>query len=1367
MPDQPPIDDLFAFAPVKEEAAQPQAPQAAPSVGIGGRIADVIDSVNSGIGTAAHETVMAGASVVHKLVSTGEGLTNKIFGTESNLSGEAMAALKAEDASSRLADGSTYTPKTVVGGLAQPTAQFLTGMIGAGKALKGAEWFSKSGAVTQGFVTGAAADATVFAPNQDRLSNLFNEFADSHPALRNPLTEFLAAKPDDGEAVGRLKNAMEGVLAGGVIDRALAGMRGLKAIYYAKETKGNLAAEKVWTEQVLPELEAEHAKPVDEAAPKEAPLVPEAQPKILEPEVEAPELGIEKAARKQLERSHLTGDAYTKLAEESAVSETKQAQDILGPELGNIWTKKNLDETWIEKQIDAGRVPSIPPGTPYDQWWKKVEPLFMGDDVRELKKMADKIKTIESSQSADELGSFLGGQPLYDLMSALHSESLGKSLNFNESEAVTYYNTIQRTAAKNGWDLNEVNKGMYKASFEAGYKPEDIADLLGNTSERVAPRQGVELGQPKALEGATEKTLVAPAPKEAPKEAPLVPDDSANYQAGVQGPDAPLLAPAAKDRIISQLKDNPDWLSEGFVNTKGSGFNFTKMDSPDGAKVALGELAKHMPTPKTISFPEMVAEAKDMGVSVSDILHTGRIPRNQMAQTLLAGKALMQSTARQVADLARGIERNPGNKVELDKALQRFANVQSSVKALQSDAARATAAGRIRTADSFTPSELKAIQAAGGDLGAITKMISEPPLWVRLTNAHNQFWINSLLSGPTTHVRNIISNTIQTIALPAERIMGGVATGNIDAIKNGAHIALGLASSFKDALRLAVKASGLPDVARGARNGELLDSLKSTGNSILDPNNAKLSGNEMGRAISTESFPSLQGTHMGTVLDYFGEAANVPSRFLTSADEFFKQVNYRAQVHADAFIEGQKQGLKGKDLSEYIADRVVNSMTDEGAALNKRALEYAQNSTFTNKAAPGSLLSWLESGTTNHPYLKLVIPFVRTPANILKNAGLRTPGLNLLSKGYREALSGMHGAEAKADAVGKMMTGGALVGSAVTAALEGAITGKGPADPRERQTLLATGWQPYSFKVNGKYISFDGFDPMSMFFGIAGDYAEAAAHMDEAGRASAAGSFMVATVHNISSKTYLTGLTQVMDALTSPEKSGEAFIKSRAASYVPSGFKQLAGLIPGASDPYLRETRSVFDALLNRLPGFSQSLPPRRNMFGEAVTARQALGPDSISPFYYSEQKDDKAAEELARFRTVFAPPAQTIGNLDLTQFKNAKGQDFYDRQQEQLTTLRVGRYTLKEALEHLVTSERYAKWRENEPDAHVVGEDPRTLKEVRAVIVRYREEALRKTQQEYPEVKAAILNQKKAGRKADAGVAIPEALQQLLQINK
>jgi len=121
---------------------------------------------------------------------------------------------------------------SVTGGLIRGISQFVAGFIGAGKlkpmqALKPA---TTAGKIGKAALQGAIADFTVFDPQEERLSNL----VESSPALQNPVTEFLAASPDDNAAEGRFKNAVEGLGIGVAVDGLLTGLKVLRNARIAK-----------------------------------------------------------------------------------------------------------------------------------------------------------------------------------------------------------------------------------------------------------------------------------------------------------------------------------------------------------------------------------------------------------------------------------------------------------------------------------------------------------------------------------------------------------------------------------------------------------------------------------------------------------------------------------------------------------------------------------------------------------------------------------------------------------------------------------------------------------------------------------------------------------------------------------------------------------------------------------------------------------------------------------------------------------------------------------------------------------------------------------------------------------------------------
>lgn len=99
--------------------------------------------------------------------------------------------------------------------------------------------------------------------------------------------------------------------------------------------------------------------------------------------------------------------------------------------------------------------------------------------------------------------------------------------------------------------------------------------------------------------------------------------------------------------------------------------------------------------------------------------------------------------------------------------------------------------------------------------------------------------------------------------------------------------------------------------------------------------------------------------------------------------------------------------------------------------------------------------------------MRVIVPFIRTPANIVKFAAERSPFAPLM-KESREALTGKHGAAARDEAIARIGIGSSIGATAVYLATEGMITGGGPVDPKQRSLLYASGWEPYSVRVGAK-----------------------------------------------------------------------------------------------------------------------------------------------------------------------------------------------------------------------------------------------------------------------------------------------------------
>ncbi len=117
-------------------------------------------------------------------------------------------------------------PHSVTGGLVKGVAQFTTGMLAGGAALKGWKVAAGTGTVVKAMAEGAIADFGAFDAHQARLSDFLKKVA---PDAVKPVFEYLSSDPRDGEVEGRLKNALEGLGLGLAMQGIISAARQLRA----------------------------------------------------------------------------------------------------------------------------------------------------------------------------------------------------------------------------------------------------------------------------------------------------------------------------------------------------------------------------------------------------------------------------------------------------------------------------------------------------------------------------------------------------------------------------------------------------------------------------------------------------------------------------------------------------------------------------------------------------------------------------------------------------------------------------------------------------------------------------------------------------------------------------------------------------------------------------------------------------------------------------------------------------------------------------------------------------------------------------------------------------------------------------------
>ena len=132
---------------------------------------------------------------------------------------------------------------------------------------------------------------------------------------------------------------------------------------------------------------------------------------------------------------------------------------------------------------------------------------------------------------------------------------------------------------------------------------------------------------------------------------------------------------------------------------------------------------------------------------------------------------------------------------------------------------------------------------------------------------------------------------------------------------------------------------------------------------------------------------------------------------------------------------------------------------------------------------------------------------------------------------------------------------------------------------------------------------------------------------------------------NLTSKTYLRGVNDLIKAIDDPDRFGRRWVNGLAGTVIPTGLAQIARL----EDPTFREARSMLETIRSRIPGQREQLPPRLSPFGEPIVSQGAAGPDVVSRVFRSKVKDDPVIKELLRLDVIPRRPKRKIGGVQLT----------------------------------------------------------------------------------------------------------------------
>lgn len=495
-----------------------------------------------------------------------------------------------------------------------------------------------------------------------------------------------------------------------------------------------------------------------------------------------------------------------------------------------------------------------------------------------------------------------------------------------------------------------------------------------------------------------------------------------------------------------------------------------------------------------------------------------------------------------------------------------------------------------------------------------------------------EFWKAGLVSGPGTQVANILGNIgEQTIRLGET----GVAS-IVDTILGGADS---------------------PQRFTGEARAELAGAVSNLGPAIRRLT-ADIEAALRLRPEQIDVRKSLE-TQIGAIAGKKGRFVRIPFRLLDAFDNFFSVVGGHAELAKLAYRKAAQELGSGAtraqrlERAEAIRRETLNPESDRYIDLLRQVSKSKLERTFRND--PPRWAETIMYARNRHRWLHGVLPFVRTPANILDASIRRSPlGFARAAKAYQAYRRGEISRGAAADAIAAPLVGTAIMGFFYVLAKNNMMTGQGPTDEKKKRLLRDTGWQPYSFVIplgGGKqtYVAFNRFEPVSSLLGFAADAAEASDSKQ-------AGDFIDKGVgsigQNLLSKSFLTGLADASAFVSRPREFASQYARNLAGSVVPTIVAKLGQAI----DPTIRDTRpsesglggvpeAAGKAILARLPGAAQLLPARTSGTGEPIRRQGTALERFLSPVQRTVSSPKEQALERELIDVDYAPssPSRTI----------------------------------------------------------------------------------------------------------------------------
>ena len=455
--------------------------------------------------------------------------------------------------------------------------------------------------------------------------------------------------------------------------------------------------------------------------------------------------------------------------------------------------------------------------------------------------------------------------------------------------------------------------------------------------------------------------------------------------------------------------------------------------------------------------------------------------------------------------------------------------------------------------------------------------------------------VNSVLTGPKTPIRAIMGTATATFLRPVSQVLGGMGTMDKVQVQEGMAALSGAIGAIPDSWKLFKRnlhAYWTGDMSTIKTRYGILDkreeAWKAMGEFLME------------KGSDADKAAYLMGNFARGLNDQ--KLLTYSTKIMGATDDAFSYIMARSRAKVKAMQDSLEVQNLGKTpevtptLMKEFENRYMAEFIDPETGRIKVgsdvALEYsAKEATLTRD------LSGFSKGFANlfdsNPWTKPFFLFARTGINGIKLTLTHMPAFKFMLKDERRILNatlemadtgqladlGIANASdllnAKAIQRGRGIIGGSIITLAAQKVMAGELTGNGSPDRGVREAQRMGDWKPRSIKIGGKWVSYDSFEPFNTILAYVADSADSMEMMGQEWVEDKFQKASLALVGSGVSKTYLSGLTQIVDLLSGEPGQIELMAAGLVNNVVPLG--GLRNEIGKVLNPYMKELNREFD----------------------------------------------------------------------------------------------------------------------------------------------------------------------------------------------